>query len=298
MRKDLALSIFFFARLFLVSALLFGSSLFSFSTKSLQAYNIEGFDSPLATIQGRVWFDDDPSNGILDTEDPGVANVLVELYTQAGLSQRILTDEQGVFEFTNLTAATYDLKFFAPMDYAFTAGSDSDADRETGRIENIEISDSRATVDGLLVGLVEGQRRAPSSIGLDLFEVSPKIQNGLPAVFIEWETSREEGTESFQILRSSTGSRDEAIEISGLIPSQGSANSTTVNRYEHWDPNTLSGTIYSYWLREKDTSGVITEYGPKFTAGVGARNGNHPPPVVGGVDTPQTNFVYLPLVVR
>lgn len=85
-----------------------------------------------------VWFDLD-RDGVQDSNETGVAGVMVKLYQTDGTSNTLIgtkiTDAAGAFLFTGLIEADYYLQFTAPADHSFvTAGAgtdsalDSDAD--------------------------------------------------------------------------------------------------------------------------------------------------------------------------
>ena len=93
-----------------------------------------------ATLGDRVWLDAN-GNGAQDTGEAGVSNVAVRLLdASSNLVASTLTDVSGLYLFTNLPPATYQIQFTAPSQYVFAVCdaavtndfADSDADRTTG----------------------------------------------------------------------------------------------------------------------------------------------------------------------
>ena len=90
-------------------------------------------------IGDRVWLDEN-RNGVQDASESGVEGVQVELLDEfAAVLDTSTTDVDGRYAFTDLTPATYAVRFTAPSGFDFTAQSqggdgdlDSDIDPETG----------------------------------------------------------------------------------------------------------------------------------------------------------------------
>jgi hypothetical protein len=92
-----------------------------------------------ASIGDRVW-EDLNGNGIQDPGEPGVPEVTVRLLDCAGnVIATTSTDENGYYQFTDLTPGNYNIQVVAPGGYVFTKQDqgvndavDSDADPATG----------------------------------------------------------------------------------------------------------------------------------------------------------------------
>src|SRR5262249_20244130 len=99
--------------------------------------------TPLAQVGrvgDRVWRDIN-ANGILDTGEPGVAGVEVNLYQSDGLwIASTVTDSNGNYEFPALAPGDYYIVFTSPEGYVFTsqdAGADDtvDSDASLGGVQ-------------------------------------------------------------------------------------------------------------------------------------------------------------------
>lgn len=88
---------------------------------------------PTGEIGGWVW-EDLSCNGVEDWEEPGLADVEVDLTDCDGLVlTNTWTDADGHYRFSGLTAGDYALQFIAPPAYEFSpTGHDSTADPVTG----------------------------------------------------------------------------------------------------------------------------------------------------------------------
>ena len=93
------------------------------------------FDSSAATVRGRVWSDTN-TNGIQDGGEPGMGGVWVELQTAAGaMVTGMLSNPDGSYQFNNVAAGSYRIKFAnpggmfqTPKDLGGNDAVDSDAD--------------------------------------------------------------------------------------------------------------------------------------------------------------------------
>lgn len=86
-----------------------------------------------SSIGDRVW-EDTNANGVQDDGEPGIPDVAVSLYTQAGtLIDTRTTDADGLYGFGNLITGRYYLVVEQPEGYVFTAldqGSDDELDSD------------------------------------------------------------------------------------------------------------------------------------------------------------------------
>ncbi len=100
-------------------------------------------------------------------------------------------------------------------------------------------------------------------------------------VLLRWATGSELNSLGFQIYRSASGSRADAVRVTPqLILSRGSAVGGA--SYSFLDSSALGGANYSYWLIERQVGGGSSELGPVRPAKLS--NGQNP--------------VYLPIIWR
>lgn len=110
------------------------------------------------TLGNQVW-NDINNNGILDSGEPGVAGVTVDLHNSTGnVVQTTVTDANGFYQFNNLSAGTYSVSAVIPTGYtrgdngATNIGADNQNDAITtsggkARTANFTLSASSNTID-------------------------------------------------------------------------------------------------------------------------------------------------------
>ncbi len=106
---------------------------------------------------GDLVFEDLNANGVQDTDEPGIAGIVVKLLDADGTElESTTTDADGNYQFTQLAPGTYIVEFMVPDAYTITAQDagdddtkDSDADPTTGRTATITLTegDDNQTVD-------------------------------------------------------------------------------------------------------------------------------------------------------
>jgi hypothetical protein len=120
------------------------------------------------SVGEKVWNDID-IDGIQDSNEPGVANVTVNLFAANGATQlaSTITDALGNYSFNNLDSGTYVIGFVLPANYDFTDAlapgsniqNNSDANVTTGKTASFSLKqgDRNASIDaGLFVTTVSG----------------------------------------------------------------------------------------------------------------------------------------------
>ncbi|MBK8900438.1 MAG: carboxypeptidase regulatory-like domain-containing protein [Anaerolineaceae bacterium] len=96
---------------------------------------VQPLDPALAAIGNYVWLDAD-EDGLQDIGEPGIANVVVNLYDSSSvLAGTTTTDANGLYRFIDLTPGDYHVEFVPPTGYVLTDQDqggddalDSDAD--------------------------------------------------------------------------------------------------------------------------------------------------------------------------
>ncbi len=156
----------------------------------------------LSTMGDRVW-NDLNRDGIQDTNEPGMANVTVNLLdANDKILQTTVSDAFGYYQFANITPAAapagtnYKIKFFAPPGYKYTIvgapGSTFENNNDAGPLGltgfyNLVTDSSKISVD---CGLVFDEPLLPSSVGnLVWFDVNGNgvqdaTENGLANVTV------------------------------------------------------------------------------------------------------------------
>jgi hypothetical protein len=83
---------------------------------------------------------------------------------------------------------------------------------------------------------------------------------------VRWVTGAELNTWGFELYRSATGSRADAVKVTtSAILARGSASGGA--EYSWSDTGAEAGVRYSYWLAERETGGTVNEYGPAVASG-------------------------------
>lgn len=140
--------------------------------------------------------------------------------------------------------------------------------------EACELDDYRVTVS-----------RETTAVTLAWWDVAAQ---GNEQIKLSWQTVWEGNSEAFQIFRSNTP------EVSGsvLVHEQPATNNPMGHYYEWVDTGVQNDTVYYYWLREVDYSGVTETWGPEtgitgLPATIQFTANNHPSSI--GIP-PKTNF--------
>lgn len=112
--------------------------------------------APVFLVGNRVWLDSNP-DGLMTTDELGVDGVQVALVDLAGgMKISTTTANGGFYTFTNVSPATYTLKFDLPSGYAFTTQDafanmadelDSDADPLTGLTAPFALDQNNLSMD-------------------------------------------------------------------------------------------------------------------------------------------------------
>lgn len=103
-----------------------------FGNTSIEEIQIFG----TAEVGNLVWQDNN-DNGLQDAGEPGIGGLEVELYRSGGLFESTITDPQGLYNFDELPAGSYSLRFERPVDHGATVqvggspATDSNIDPQT-----------------------------------------------------------------------------------------------------------------------------------------------------------------------
>lgn len=101
--------------------------------------------------------------------------------------------------------------------------------------------------------------RIVAPLAISLLDFSSGLEDS--RMVVRWETGVERDTAGFHLLRSATGQRADAVQVTNaLIPARGSATAGT--RYSWVDAGVTPGDDVTYWLQEIEIGGAVNEYGP------------------------------------
>ena len=205
---------------------------------------------PMADVGNRVW-EDTNENGIQDSGEQNVANVLVEAFeVESGEKvAEAMTNVQGIYKIDYLQKKDYYLKFTPPNGYAFTEANQGDEDEDsdvdhsfgyrTTSAYSLEPGESYINIDaGLRAGILP-------VVWLDI-NVEHKGEYNL----VTWKTASEVNTERFEVERSLNGSNK--FETIGEV--QAAGESSNILSYEYEDEDVRPGTYY-YRIKQVDRDG-------------------------------------------
>jgi hypothetical protein len=215
------------------------------------------FDRETVSLGDRVW-DDYNGDGIQDADEPGLADVFVNLQDENGNSIRwTSTDADGNYIFFNQPAGSYQVVFSTPAGYEVTlAGSgsdlenDSDVDPLTGRTAVFDLVEGDHPR-----GIDCGFRTAGLFLRAGVNSFDFKTVKGEEHTELYWTHNAGEDVLDYAIERSVNGSDFEEILIQ---PSQGGRNAEL---YIDFDIAPATG---DNWYRVKlyNTDGTVTHSDP------------------------------------
>ena len=223
----------------------------SFNVLSGQMFcNIGAGFYPEARIGNLVWHDEN-ANGLQDAEEPRMANVLIQAYTQEGQKvDETYTDEQGIYQLGNMKKDNYYLKIFPPAGFGATESNvgdenlDSDIDNSMGynttKVYEMTPGMEMTNVDA---GLVSGV--------LPLEWLSVDAKRNRDHNIVSWSTASELNTNLFEI--ESQHETDAEFKKIGKVKATGSANA--VKSYEFADYDLKKGVTY-YRIKQVDNDGL------------------------------------------
>lgn len=220
-----------------------------------------------ASVGDYVW-DDLDSDGIQDTGEPALSNIVVRLYdAQTNLLLSKVTDAAGLYSFTNLAPAAYIIQFAAPPFVMFSPANqggddarDSDANQTTGFTAPFTLSsgENNTTVDAGFLFSAAGQ----VDLGVD-----KGMSDYIP---------REGDSISFTLVVSNSGPDNATgVTVQDLLPSgityTGSSSSAYSTNTGVWTIGSLDlgsfTTLVIYATVDAGTSGMtITNAGILLTS--------------------------------
>ncbi|EFO79830.1 conserved repeat domain protein [Oscillochloris trichoides DG-6] len=212
----------------------------------------------LASVGNRVW-EDFNKDGIFDSgSEEGVRDIPVYLYREGETTpiRSAVTDANGNFRFDELEPGNYYIRFAPPTGWVISQpnqgsddGADSDADSNNGSTVVFTLNIGTEDMTWWM-----GISRPPTSISLLDFSVERQSEGNL----LRWETGSELKSSGFEIYRSATGNRADAVQVSQMILARGTSGGGA--SYEWLDRSASAGVGYHYWLVEVEISGQRNEY--------------------------------------
>ncbi len=212
----------------------------------------------LASVGNRVW-EDFNKDGIFDSgSEEGVRNIPVYLYREGETTpiRSAVTDPNGNFRFDELEPGNYYIVFDPPTGWVISQpnqgaddGADSDADPNNGTTEVFTLNIGTEDMTWWM-----GISRPPTSISLLDFSVERQGDGNL----IRWETGSELKSAGFEIYRSETDNRADAVQVSQMILARGVSGGGA--SYDWLDSSATADGGYHYWLVEVGIDGNRYEY--------------------------------------
>jgi uncharacterized repeat protein (TIGR01451 family) len=120
----------------------------------------------------------------------------------------------------------------------------------TGASSNVALADSTETPPVSSNEAVINP--TPTAISIVRF----MAQRSAEGVTVQWQTGFERDTAGFNLLRSATGSRADAIQVNPTLMPAGSKG----GEYAFVDAGAEAGVTYTYWLQEIELSGAVNDY--------------------------------------
>jgi uncharacterized repeat protein (TIGR01451 family) len=219
-------------------------------------------DYAYAGVSGLVFWDKN-KNGVRDSGEPGVADITVILFSEAGSEiTRTLSGAAGGYFFNNLPPAGYYVQFITPEGFLLTTRDagyderlDSDALPDTGDTETLFLR-SFSIAGNMDAGLVT----KPTAVLVSAFSLQAQ---GGGKVLVRWRTSQEITLVGFRLYRSADPRALGEVVTPGLIPAS-LPGSPLGAQYEYLDSAFAAGSYY--WLEIISLQGTQF-FGPVTLAG-------------------------------
>lgn len=158
---------------------------------------------PMATIGNTVFFDNN-NNGLADTDEFGMADVIIELYDAVSheMIDSQTTDSEGSYVFDYLGKDDYYLKVVPPDNYLVTVanvGDDEEMDSDVDNSNGLNTTAMYSLTPGMVlenvdIGLVEG-----TVVAVDWVNVFGENRGAYN--LIEWTVAFQNNTSHFEVER-------------------------------------------------------------------------------------------------
>ncbi|HMP97895.1 MAG TPA: C25 family cysteine peptidase, partial [Kiritimatiellia bacterium] len=211
---------------------------------------------PLAGVGDFVWLDIN-GNGIQDTNEVGLVNVKLSLFTSNHTLVAVTTSAvNGAYAFLDLRPGSYYIHLEVPSGKKL---SPSFQGLDPARDSDFNMFNARTPV----FTLAPGEFNETIDAGLndflilaDTLQVYGADINGMP--ILVWETGSEYGSAGWRILRETTN--DEWVVVSAFVPAEGGPGFG--KRYTCPDPDVVFGETHRYRLVEREINGLERDSHP------------------------------------
>ncbi|HMR62970.1 MAG TPA: SdrD B-like domain-containing protein, partial [Anaerolineae bacterium] len=264
----------------------------------------------LLTLGNQVWFDND-GNGRIDPGEPSVPEVTVNLLNTNGqVLATTTTDRNGFYLFPGLRPGDYIVEIPAtnfqgsgPLAGYVSSGGSTDPNNNIDNDDNGVDSDNPAATgvrSNPVTLTLRGEPSGGGNVNLTVdfgFEARPTFIDLLyfeakwqgDTVVLTWATQAEIDNFGFEILRSETGSFDDATIIAKVAAKE-QPDPDGKRTYSVQDKTAQMNKTYTYWLVDIETDGDRTD-----PVGDPSRTQVVAPP---GTSSGDEEPIYLPVIVR
>lgn len=211
----------------------------------------------MAEVKNSIAWVDDNANGLRELTEPGIPNMIVELFDVNGvLYSSTHSDQNGYYMLNYLQAEDYYLKFTIPSNYTGSHGftpsnqGDDDIDSDVTNGYGYGTTDLFYLEPG---GSVEHQDAGIAQGALPLNFIAVGAEWREDHVGVYWTTANESNVDKFIVQRSNIGNKD-FINIGGVKSSGKKSDSYTFD-----DFNIQNEGVYFYRVVEIDFSGLTTK---------------------------------------
>lgn len=217
-------------------------------------------------IGDHIWLDTGTADGVYQSTDVNLSNVVVTAMDNEGRVYSATTDTDGLYVIYVPANAIYTLTYAIPAGMQPTNGGVTDT--------SVSTNESNHT-NGLIVSVSTQSnfnidfafKQVSTAIELAYFDAQPvsavKCGHEADCVRVVWQVIAERDTAGYALWR--TRVADGAIPVqsaAALITPQMIQATGAGSNYEWLDRATVPDTTYAYWLSEMNVNGNFTEYGP------------------------------------
>ncbi|MGE5355707.1 MAG: SdrD B-like domain-containing protein [Deltaproteobacteria bacterium] len=204
----------------------------------------------------RAWIDNN-TNGLQETNEPGLANTEVEIYDALGdLYSTTITDASGNYDLTYLQAENYFVKFRIPAPYSSTYGFTSSDQGDEQIDSDVTHANGFGTTDMFYLNPDDNSQHVDAGIAagtlpLNFINIGAKWYYDQTNVY--WSTANEKNVDKFIVQRSYQNTNK--FENIGEVDARNEGN----NSYHFSDKDDFKEGIYYYRVLQVDNDGMSTK---------------------------------------